>query len=98
MICNSEKGKEVLKKAKQYLYGHELDFNIALKYQGPLRKPIETNDKRAEFMEDVINPEIDYKKLCGKWYDKPSIKLLVSKYLWGNRQKIFVWKMKNRNS
>ena len=44
----------------------------------------------------LLNNEIDYKKLCKKWYKKPSLKLLFSKYIWGNRQKIWLWNLKNK--
>lgn len=96
VICNSKKGKKVFEKAKENLYGHELDFELAKKYQSPLRKSISTNPKRKEFMDDLLNNEIDYKKLCKKWYKKPSLKLLFSKYIWGNRQKIWLWNLKNK--
>ena len=96
IICNTQKGIEALELAKKDLYGHELDFNIALKYQSPLRKSIEENPKREEFMKDLTNPNYDYINICKKWYEKPSFKLLYQKYIWGNRQKIFFWNIKNK--
>lgn len=97
VICNSEKGKKVFEIAKKQLYGHELDFETAKKYQSPLRKSINANPKREEFMADLLNPDIDYKGLCKKWYEKPTLKLLLSKYIWGNRQKIWLLNLKNKN-
>ena len=97
VICNTEKGKDEFKKAEKYMYGHELKFEDALKYQGPLRKPIAMNDKRNEFMKDLSNKETTYKQIVKKWYQKPCIKLLWSKYVWGNRQKVFMWGIMNKN-
>lgn len=88
VICNTEKGKKVFENAKKFMYGHELKFEEALKYQGPLKKNIAYNDDRDEFIKDLQT--LDYKSIIEKWYNKPSFKLLVSKYVWGNRQKIFI--------
>lgn len=96
IICNTQKGKDIFEISKKDLCGHELDFDTALKYQSPMRKSIARNEKRDEFIEDLLNPEIDYNKLCKKWYTRPSIKLLFNKYIWGNRQKIFFWNIKNK--
>ena len=96
VICNTEKGHQILELSKNNLYGRELDFKEAKKYQSPLRKSIEENSKREEFLKDLVNPNIDYKKLIKKWYKHPSVKLLYSKYIWGNRQKIFFWNLKNK--
>ena len=91
VVCNTEKGKKVFYEAKNKMYGHVLDFATALKYQSPMRKCIEYNPKRAEFMSDLKN--LTYQELCKKWYSGPSLKLLWQKYVWGNRQKIFVWRL-----
>lgn len=96
IICNTQKGFNCIEIAKKELYGHELDFNTALKYQSPLRKSIENNPKREEFLKDLTNSNMNYKVLYKKWYTKPSIKLLYSKYIWGNRQKILLWNVKNK--
>lgn len=94
VICNSKKGKQALEAAKPKMYGHELDFTTALKYQSPMRKPIADNPKRIEFMNDL--QVMDYQLLCRKWAGKPSLKLLCSKYIWGNRQKVFIWNMRQK--
>ena len=94
-IANTEKGKSVLKKAEGSMYGHELRFEDALRYQGPMRKHIEMNPKREQFMQD-LKSEMDIEDINRKWADKPSIKLLCQKYVWGNRQKVFVWSIWNR--
>lgn len=96
IICNNEKGYKVFELAKKELYGHELDFDISIKYQSPLRTSIKDNPQRKEFMGDLTNDNVDYKSLCRKWYEKPNFKLLWSKYIWGNRQKMLLWKIKNK--
>ena len=71
----------------------QLDIDTAIKYQSPLRKKIDLNPNRATFMEDLRH--LDYQKLCDKWAIKPSLRLLISKYVFGtNRQKVFWWKLK----
>lgn len=94
IVCNTEKGKAALELAKPLLYGHELKFEDALRYQSPMRKSIGYNEKRPEFMEDVL--KMDYKSLTEKWAIKPSAKLLYQKYIWGNRQKVALWNVKQR--
>ena len=32
-----------------------------------------------------------------KWADKPSIALLCNKYIWGNRQKMWLWNLTHRD-
>lgn len=96
IVCNTEKGRIALDLAREELYGHELDFNTALKYQSPMRKSIDYNPLRESFMNDIL--EMDYKELCIKWAPKPKFKLLWSKYIWGNRQKIFIWNIKKKIS
>lgn len=94
VVCNSSKGKAVLKNAQENMYGHELDFKDALKYQGPMRNHIAYNDDREAFMND-LKSSMTYKELNDRWADKPSIKLLFSKYIWGNRQKVWLWNLNN---
>jgi len=86
IVCNTPKGCQVFEKAKELMYSRELDFEEALKYQGPMRRCIEANPNRDAFMSDLRN--LPYKKLCKKWAKPSSIKLLISKYIYGtNRQK-----------
>lgn len=92
VIGNTEKGKSVIERATKNMYGHELHFEDALKYQGPMRKHIPDNPRRGEFMAD-LRSAMDYKQLTKKWADKPSVTLLYKKYIWGNRQKVFVWNL-----
>lgn len=102
IVANSLKGKAALNNAKKMMFGHALRFADALKYQSPMRKPISMNPDRSAFMKDLQNPDITYKQLNSKWSKKPSVKLLFSKYIWGNRQKVALWNFKqkyfNRNS
>ena len=97
-MCNTEKGKSVMKNAQEYMEGHELEFSEALKYQSPMRKSIAHNPKRDEFMFDLQNSNMDYSHLIKKWANKPSLKLLWQKYVWGNRQKVFLWNLLGRKS
>ena len=95
IVANTDKGKKVLNKAKENMYGHDLPFTDVLKYQSPMRKCISENIKRNEFIRDLSNDELTYNDIIKKWYQKPNIKLLWSKYIWGNRQKIFFWNLRN---
>ena len=95
VVCNTEKGRRVLHHAKKNMYGRELAFEDALKYQSPMRKTIAENPDRDSFMTD-LKSDMDYKTLNKKWTGKPTLKLLYQKYIWGNRQKIFVWTLKQK--
>lgn len=86
IVCNTEAGKSALNMALIYLYGHELSFDDALRYQSPMRKPIDMNPNRTEFMQDVL--VMEYKALCKKWAKKSSLKLLISKYVWGTNKQV----------
>ena len=96
IVCNTEKGKTVMKKAQESMYGHELAFEDALRYQSPMRKCISENPDRGRFMAD-LQSDMTYKAINKKWAKRPTLKLLWQKYIWGNRQKIFFWNLKNRN-
>lgn len=97
VICNTEKGKTVFRKAQKEMSGHELAFEDALKYQGPMKRPIQKNPNREKFMADLKSP-MDFQTLNRKWAKRPSLKLLFQKYVWGNRQKIMVWNLFHRNA
>jgi len=60
-----------------------------------LRNHINFNDKRNDFISD-LQSEKSYKKLNKKWAKKTTLKLLWQKYVWGNRQKMFLWNLKNK--
>ena len=92
IVCNTSKGKEVVRKAQDNMLGHELTFEDALKYQGPMRNHISNNINRVAFMND-LKSSMTYKEINEKWADKPSIKLLFKKYIWGNRQKVWFWNL-----
>lgn len=93
IVCNTSEGREFVEKAAEFMHIRQLDIDIAIKYQSPLRKNIAQNSNRASFMEDLKN--LDYQELCNKWAIKSSLKLLISKYIFGtNRQKVFWWKLK----
>jgi len=95
VVCNTVKGTEVFKAVQNQMYGHELKFEDALKYQGPMRGPIAENKNRDSFMAD-LKSDMDFKRINKKWSKKPTIKLLFQKYVWGNRQKVFFWNLLNR--
>ena len=65
VICNTDKGKMALNGAKTLFFGHELKFEDALKFQGPMRKSIALNPDRDQFMKDVIT--LDYETIVKKW-------------------------------
>ena len=71
-------------------------MKIILASKSPRRKEIlsmiEKNLNREDFMSDLSS--LNYSKLCKKWAEKPSLRLLYEKYIWGNRQKVFVWNLK----
>lgn len=79
IIANTPKGKEVLRLLTEQWEGHSLDFITALKYQGPLRKPIAYNEDRPKFMQALV--EMNYEELCQAYTRKPTLKLLFSKYV-----------------
>jgi hypothetical protein len=92
IVANTDKGKQVVIQAEKYMYGHELNFEDALKYQGPMRNHISPNPDRKEFMED-IQSDMDYEAINKKWAKKPSLKLFLQKYVWGNRNKVALWRL-----
>ncbi len=95
VVCNTEMGKQVFLEAQKQMYGHELVFEEALKYQSPMRKTISENPNREAFMED-LKSHMEYAAINKKWSRGPTLKLLFQKYIWGNRQKIFFWNLKRK--
>ena len=92
VVCNTEKGREIFRRAEGSMFGHELDFREALKYQSPMRKKIPMNPRRGEFMRD-LKGVMPYSEINRKWSKRPTLKLLFQKYIWGNRQKVFLWNL-----
>lgn len=94
-VCNTDKGKTVLKKAEPFLFGHELKYEDALKYQRPMRVVVPANPRRDEFMNDL--KAMNYQELCKKWKPREPVKVLFKKYIWGkNSQVVWMWKVKNK--
>ena len=85
-----------LSAAKSLIYGHELSIETAIRYQGPLRNHIALNPDRGEFMQDL--KVMSYHDLVKKWSKSPTLKLLFQKYVWGNRQKVWLWNLFRRKS
>lgn len=90
VVCNTDKGKRVFRLAQESMFGHELEFEEALKYQSPMRRTIGMNPDREAFMSD-LKSDMDYQSINKKWARKPTLELVFQKYCWGNRQKIAVW-------
>ena len=91
VFCNNDKGCQVLELAIESLYGHDLPLETAIRYQGPMRSHIAANGRRSECMEDIKT--MPYKVFVKKWTKRPTLKLLAQKYLWGNRQKVWLWNL-----
>lgn len=89
ILAHTEKGSNALLMAQTELDGHPLQTDTIMTYQKRLRTSIDTNPDRSAFMRDLIS--LDYKSICRKWAKPPSLKLLWQKYVWGNRQKIWLW-------
>lgn len=91
VFCNSDKGRKVLDSARELLHGRDLRLETAIRYQGPMRNHIATNERRSECMEDIKT--MPYESFVRKWAKRPTLKLLAQKYLWGNRQKVWLWNL-----
>lgn len=97
VVCNTEKGKRVFAKAMENMTGHELAFEEVVRYQSPMRKTIDDNPEREKFMED-LQGEMDYESINKRWARRITLRLFLSKYIWGNRQKVFCWNLKQKLS
>jgi len=95
ILCNTEKGKQVFQKAKGCMFGRELIFEDALKYQSPLKRTISENPNRFAFMMD-LRSDISYENINQKWAKRPSLKLLFSKYVIGKCPWIWWSKLRNK--
>lgn len=93
-FCNTPKGCAVLDAAKPALHGRALPLETALRYQGPMRRAIERNPDREACMDDLRT--LPFEAFARKWAKRPSPGLLFSKYVWGNRQKVWVWNLFHR--
>ena len=93
VFCNTDKGGQVLERAigGGGLHGRDLPLEMAIRYQGPMRNHIAVNERRGECMEDIKT--MPYKSFVRKWAKRPTLKLLAQKYLWGNRQKVWLWNL-----
>ena len=72
------------------MYGHELKFEDAIKYQSPMKQHIDMNPDRKQFMSD-LQSNMSFEDINKKWATRPSLKLIWQKYIWGNRQKVWLW-------
>lgn len=97
VFCNTEKGVVALEKAMPLLVGREIKTDDAIRYQGPLRGHIKDNPLKIECLKDVR--ELSYEDIVKRWAKPPTLKLLWQKYVWGNRQKVWLWNIvRGRNS
>ena len=92
--ANTVKGREVVAGIQQSMVGHELDMDDVVRFQGPMRRPVSENPRREECMADLQNPLKKYEEINCRWAKSPSLKLLFNKYIWGNRQKVALWNIK----
>ena len=80
------------------MYGHELKFEEALKYQSPMRKHIDMNANRSEFMND-LQTEMSLEHINKKWATKPSLKLLWQNTFGGKgNKKVWLWNILNKEN
>lgn len=94
VLCSTECGEALFSKARAAMVGHEIDFDTVLRFQGPLRRPIGPEPRREAFIRDLRALEID--EIDRKWAKRPTIGFLLGKYIWGNRQKVALWRIANR--
>ena len=85
VVCNTPEGLAAFEAASPDMAFRELDMDDVVRYQGPMRGPAGSDARRAECMADLRS--LGYREFVRKWARRPTLKLLVSKYLWGtNRQ------------
>ena len=95
IIANTEKGQNLFSSARKLMDTRELDMKDVIRFQGPMRNHITMNPKRTEFMRDL--PKLSYQDLCRRYAERPSLNLLIHKYVWGtNRQKVWWWSVKKK--
>lgn len=94
IFCNTTKGVSALKKALPLMVGRELNTEDAIRYQGPLRGHIKDNPAKTRCLEDIRS--LAYEDIVRKWSKPPTLRLLWQKYVWGNRQKVWLWGLMNR--
>lgn len=85
-VCNTEKGLTAFEAAISLMACRELDMADVVRYQGPMRKSTGANPRREECMADLRS--MDWREFTRKWAKKPTLKLLVSKYLWGTNKQV----------
>ena len=93
-FCNTAKGRDVLSKATSKLHGRDLPLETAIRYQGPMRNHIASNARRTECMADIRT--MPFGEFVRKYAKRPTLKILFQKYVWGNRQKVWLWNLLNK--
>ena len=93
VFCNTTKGCGVLARAMPKIFGHDLSLETAIRYQGPMRNRIASNARRTECIADIR--KMPFEDFVGKYAKRPTFKLLFQKYVWGNRQKVWLWNLIN---
>ncbi len=92
VLCNSERGLEVIDKASSFMTKKQVDFSKLEKYQIPSIRGKSFHPDYDSFMCDL--EAMSYVQLCKKWVIKPSAKLLYGKYIWNNKARVRCWKMR----
>lgn len=86
IVCNTDSGLAAFEAAKPAMGCRELDMSDAVRYQGPMRGPAGMDSRRSECMADLRS--MSYTGFVRKWAKRPSLKLLISKYVWGTNRQI----------
>lgn len=87
VVCNTEKGIAAFEAAAPAMSYRELDMSDVVRYQGPMRKPTGVDPRRSKCMGDLCSP-MEYREFARKWAKKPTLKLLISKYIWGTNKQV----------
>lgn len=94
IFANSPKGIGTLQWAKSLMYGHNLKLEDAVRYQAPMCNPISMNPDRSRFMADLEDTSVSYETIIKKWHKPIGLKMFIRKYIWGNKQKVVLWQLK----
>lgn len=60
MLVNSEKGKSIFEKIKDNIEWAKVNMEDVIKYNSPICKSVDYNDKREEFFEDLENKDFEF--------------------------------------
>lgn len=86
IVCNTQKGLAAFEAARPAMACRELSMADVVRYQGPMRGPTGADSRRAECMADLRS--MGYREFVRKWAKRPTLRLLVSKYVWGTNKQV----------